>query len=106
MGMFDELYCEYPLPDKEVQDFWFQTKSLSCKLKRYKIDKDGQLYIDDRNDWDLDEPRLNNDWVPLNTTEMIKFYTSINRVDKYEWYEYKVIINKGKVFSLEKINVS
>lgn len=26
MGMFDTLYCKYPLPDKELQDKDFQTK--------------------------------------------------------------------------------
>ena len=27
MGMFDELRCEYPLPDAAVRDGVFQTKS-------------------------------------------------------------------------------
>ncbi len=43
MGMFDELKCEYPLPDPEAQDFTFQTKSLDRSLANYVITKDGKL---------------------------------------------------------------
>ncbi len=32
MGMFDTLYCDYPLPDNEVQHEGFKT--LSCKVGR------------------------------------------------------------------------
>lgn len=43
MGMFDELRCEYPLPDAVVQDEVFQTKSFDCVLARYTITADGRL---------------------------------------------------------------
>jgi hypothetical protein len=49
MGMFDELTCEHPLPDenvdKEVQEALFQTKSLDCTMDRYTITKDGRLIL-------------------------------------------------------------
>jgi hypothetical protein len=49
MGMFDELICEYPLPDgavdRDVQEALFQTKSLDCTLDRYTITKDGRLIL-------------------------------------------------------------
>ena len=49
MGMFDELICEYPLPDgdvdKDVQEAIFQTKSLDCAMDRYTITKDGRLTL-------------------------------------------------------------
>ena len=45
MGMFDELTCEYPLPEKfkKYQDSVFQTKSLINCLDKYVITKDGEL---------------------------------------------------------------
>lgn len=45
MGMYDELRCEYPLPDGIVQDKWFQTKSFDCALDRYTITRDGRLIL-------------------------------------------------------------
>ena len=35
MGMFDTVYCEYPLPDARHQDLDFQTKNLECLLHTY-----------------------------------------------------------------------
>jgi len=44
MGMFDTITVEYPIEER----FWqleFQTKSLHKCLDRYKITKDGTIYI-------------------------------------------------------------
>lgn len=43
MGMFDDLRCEHPLPDEEVQNEWFQTKSLGCNSNSYIISNHGCL---------------------------------------------------------------
>ena len=43
MGMFDEIRMEYPVPDSEVQDHWFQTKDFHCIMDRYTVSKDGRL---------------------------------------------------------------
>lgn len=43
MGMFDHITCEYPLPDKEVQDEVFQTKSMERHMDDYVITKEGRL---------------------------------------------------------------
>ena len=45
MGMFDELRCEYELPDKEVQDEVFQTKSLDRLMDDYTITREGKLIL-------------------------------------------------------------
>jgi hypothetical protein len=45
MGLFDKLKCLYPLPDPEVQDQWFQTKSLNKLMDRYTITQDGRLIL-------------------------------------------------------------
>lgn len=45
MGLFDDLKCEYPLPDSNMQDHAFQTKSLDNRLDQYRITKDGRLMV-------------------------------------------------------------
>lgn len=45
MGLFDTLYCDYPLPDPEFQNEEFQTKDLECLLDRYRISADGRLCL-------------------------------------------------------------
>lgn len=93
MGMFDYIICEYPLPDGLVFND-FQTKDLGKYLIQYKIDKDGYLWVDDRKIKWKDSP----DWVRVNTSEDIIFYTCSGS----KWYQYKAIITKGKLVSLEK----
>lgn len=43
MGMFDELTCDYPLPDPAYQHRIFQTKSLECQMTTYRISAEGRL---------------------------------------------------------------
>lgn len=44
MGMFDELYCKYPLPTPDFQDRLFQTKSFDECNDLYEIREDGTLW--------------------------------------------------------------
>jgi hypothetical protein len=54
MGLFDDIYCEYPLPSFIVEgrkvmlrnNTW-QTKSLENLLNHYLITADGRLVLDD-----------------------------------------------------------
>ena len=43
MGMYDEIKCDYPLPDAHMQNRTFQTKSFDCLLDRYTISDEGRL---------------------------------------------------------------
>ena len=63
MGMFDDIRCEYPLPEgsEEHQGRGFQTKDLGCSMARYTITDEGRLvenrvYYEDhptRTRWDV-----------------------------------------------------
>lgn len=70
MGMFDYIYCEYPLPVSEIeeqmddvpnwQEMEFQTKGLGKGyggfLDKYTIEDDGQIYLDKIDkEWHEDE---------------------------------------------------
>jgi hypothetical protein len=43
VGLFDTVYCDYPLPDPGHQDWSFETKSLDCGMHTYTITRDGRL---------------------------------------------------------------
>ena len=43
MSMFDEITCEYSLPNIGVVDWIFQTKSLDCMMGMYRITAAGRL---------------------------------------------------------------
>lgn len=45
MGMFDEIVCYYPLPNKEDEGHILQTKSLDSALNIYTIERDGSLRL-------------------------------------------------------------
>lgn len=57
MGMYDTIYCNYPLPDKEIQEYSFQTKDLDEGMDTYLIDEEGELLLIKRlgDDEELDE---------------------------------------------------
>lgn len=115
MGMFDTLYCDYPLPDNEVQHEDFQTKDFSCVLDTYRITTDGRLHHEPDNELTDDETLFREaDYIDFQGA--IKFYTFIERpfepplwtfaegtdepqgqVVEMEWYEYHAMFVEGIV---------
>jgi hypothetical protein len=122
MGMFDEIRCEYPLPDSEVQEELFQTKSFENLMDHYTITQDGRL-IKHEVKWEPvpeeERPYYGTpEWdkhpflqlagsikeVPVGDVEIpyhgdIRFYTSKETKEpgKREWYEYRARFTEGKV---------
>lgn len=48
MGLFDDIICEYPLPEVgeiPVSDQDFQSKSLECSMWTYTISSNGKLLV-------------------------------------------------------------
>jgi hypothetical protein len=90
MGLYDTVYCDYPLPDARHQDLEFQTKDLECLLGDYRITRDGRLMLQDprrerRADGDSDI-----EW-PLHGD--ISIHTSLDAV----WVDYVVRFTHGRV---------
>jgi len=44
MGMYDSIYCDYPLPKKGFEQSEFQTKDFECSLHYYVILASGDLH--------------------------------------------------------------
>jgi hypothetical protein len=128
MGMFDELNCEYPLPDAEVQDKLFQTKSLECLMERYTISRDGRLIHhkvryeavpeEERPYWgtpEWDESPLTRmigflKAVPVGNVEVayhgdIYFGTTVGSREEgnLEWYEYQARFTEGRIQWIRRV---
>jgi hypothetical protein len=122
MGMYDELKCEYPLPEKSAkyQDLQFQTKSLGNFLDKYIISKDGELIIYSF-DWEPvpeeDRPFYGKpewqqlSWVgsfksipneprKIEHTGEVRFYST---VDNEDWIEFVAFFSKGKLIHIETV---
>jgi len=113
MGMFDEIICEYPLPEfvpsfiKEGHKF--QTKSLDNTMSIYKISKDGKLILAEQI-WG--HAAANQD---LNFHGEIYFYT--NNISgcghgvyftrdgaAAENVDYKAVFNQGQLTEIKLVN--
>jgi hypothetical protein len=92
MGMFDTVYCQYPLPDARHQDLEFQTKDLECLLHTYTITLDGRLVLKVRRR--DGEPDHEIEW-PLHGD--LRIYTSIRIAEDSEWVEYVVRFTHDRV---------
>lgn len=92
MGMFDTVYCEYPLPDARHQDLDFQTKNLDCALFTYTITRDGRLVRRAGSGFG-GGPDRDVEW-PVHGD--IRIYTSVETEDP-SWVEYVVRFTHGRV---------
>lgn len=88
MGMFDTVYCEFPLPDPGHQGLEFQTKDLESLLDRYTITADGRLMRHARRA--RQGPDRDVEW-PIHGD--VSFYTSEDGV----WIEYVARFTHGRV---------
>lgn len=60
IGMFDDLVCEYPLGNEEIQNLSYQTKDLENCLFKYKIGVDARLYLN----------KIEGNWEPYTPEEI------------------------------------
>ena len=105
MGMYDEIKCQYELPDKVVQNEIFQTKSLDSLQESYRISEDGKLFKVQRvMEWkeDSDHPlggclKTLSSWEDQVTHHgYINMYTSVDK----KWYEYKIKFTDGEIVDI------
>ena len=99
MGMYDELVCDFPLPEsmERFQDRTFQTKDLQhpCEMTLFKIEADGTL------------SRRGHDKVwefNLEPDEPFTFYAFVDtktpRYDKAGWVEFEATFEGNLIKSL------
>jgi hypothetical protein len=95
MGLYDNLKCEYPLPDKTVQEDTFQTKSFYRALENYLITTDGRLIHESRM-WGKVE-------VPFDGE--FSFHTSkdSHQNGDFEWFEFRAVFKQGVLQEITRI---
>lgn len=100
MAKYDNVICEYPLPGG-VKLIEFQTKSTSCKYDTYKIDRDGQLWINHK----IDDKSKDITWLALKISLDIEFYTcqGLSNKDTFRCYRYKASFEEGKLTLIVKL---
>ena len=108
MGMYDEVVCQYELPDQQLKDEVFQTKCLDSLMQRYRISEDGELFVlkiitewvEDPDDFLGGHIETLSSWEDkINYHGYINIYTSTDE----GWVEYRVKFTDGKLVSIERV---
>lgn len=113
MGMFDDIYCKYPLPlpedTKGYVPLGFQTKDLENALNRYEIRDDGTLWLyeseyecsDVEHDgWPIVVEK-NARWTFINLTQKVTMYDYQHADGPYDYHvEFDVVFVDGVINKL------
>lgn len=112
MGMYDYVYCEYPLPQPEstVLHFSsghdFQTKDLDNCLFDFKITIGGRLLYRSSQNVNWTEYKLPNGkpyFGAINFYDSLEESTNKENVFKSIWVDYVALFSKGKVIEIDII---
>lgn len=126
MGLYDDVKCEYKLPDapKIIQNDVFQTKDLGSMMNSYTVTENGELIHHVHEYYEVpEEERLNygtpewdqNRWCRLVGSMKIK-HTKDTKINHHgiiwiytigkdrEWWEYEIKFTDGKVVDVKRIN--
>lgn len=101
MGMYDNLRCDFPLPNEEAQHQRFQTKDFRCDLEQLVITSAGRLVrVLSRMP---DEKETSED---LNYDGDVFFYTYLDDDTAKPWYEYEATFKNGQVQTIRRVDDS
>jgi hypothetical protein len=121
MGMFDNIRCEYPLPDGwKPGDRELQTKDLDCALVTHVITKQGRLLVDMGHDEPVpkeerpypDDEGLRgflgsirhiSQYVDSNYHGYLNFYGSEGSGPTFHWHEYRAKFTDGQLVKIDLV---
>jgi len=116
MGMFDSVYCKYPLPDcpTELVGGEWQTKAFDCELETYTITEAGRLLVLKRDwKWKNDDGSPFGGWLLATNEETVdtnfhgtfNFYSNLGEdySDPANWYEYVAKFTDGQLVSVTRL---
>ena len=127
MGLFDTIYCEYPLPlpeftEEEIKDIhagdpdekgwedWkdveWQTKDMENCLDVYNIEDDGQIYVRGTDWFETEKGEVKTEEGSLEKFEKtaeINFYQMFTGKEYDHWVEFKATVWKGEVKEIELV---
>ena len=104
MGLFDDIKCEFPLPD-ECKETNFQTKDFPDPyLDKYVITKEGKLakrtFSGVGDEWHHDKDE------PMEFHGILNFYTytGSHEAGDFKWWEYAAKFTDGKLVSITRVD--
>jgi hypothetical protein len=105
MGLFDYVFCDYPLPGNPPEcasGVAFQTKDLTCYMMQYTIQADGSI-VEKSGKEDLSDltATIDLDWSNVVATGP-GIYTKNGEDAQY--LEYQVMFVHGKVAAITEVN--
>ena len=108
MGMFDTVVCQYPLPDTDLREHSFQTKSLDSVLEHYTITPAGRLvYHAERRELQEDKSAPLGFYMQVVDVwdEDTEFHGELEIHDSVAgvWYEYLVYFADGQVGEIKRV---
>lgn len=97
MGMFDEIICEYPLPEglQKYQHEIFQTKELGNWLDLYKITKDGFLILEKISDLreEYDPLEIKDRFSLITDQEITNIPTKLDFTGGFYFYHWDIEVD-------------
>ena len=112
MGMFDTVRFENDIPDPELRDREWQTKSLENTLTDYRISSDGELFEkrtetrhrEDPDSWLGWKAEVIREWEEkVDFHGVIEAYTDVKLEDGHtRWITYSAYFTYGKLTSFER----
>jgi len=94
MGLFDTVYCEYPLPEPADQALRFQTKEFECLFDTYLITAEGRLIRKARG---LGQGLARDVEWPFHGDLRIYASEPDGATETRRWVEYRVRFTHGRV---------
>jgi hypothetical protein len=100
--MFDDVTCDYELPDRPEWAVTFQTKDLDCFMDHYHITADGTLL--QRSGWDGQRYVTEE---PVDWTGGMNFYQCRTEAGRftYDWVEYVALFKHGVLMHIELVKL-
>lgn len=113
MGLYDNVQCKYPLPDREAQNLEYQTKSTFAPyLENYIITQDGRLLKQEYDMREEDAPDLplgsrvvheNCRWVQADFRGELEIHATVPQPDgSLRWYSYLFWFKDNRVADLQR----
>ena len=128
MGMFDEIKIEYKMPDSEIQNETFQTKSLENMMDNYTITEEGRLIFHKHHyeevpeeerpyygkpEWDESKTlfkfigsmkSVHDEDIDMQYHGILEIHTMLGgfNSDDSEWFSYSLKFTDGTLINIER----
>ena len=102
MGLFDEVRCDYPLPDGKPGTY-FQTKTFDAPyIEQYRITPEGRLLREEPPWYERIPVRGISNWVDTNFHGVLNFYDYDTKTKV--WRNFNAIFTHGQLELIQDVS--